>query len=192
MAHEMSVNGAQVTVYEPQAISWPQRKTLTARAALAIKPAGAKAPVLGTIDLELQKTTDAATGVVHLSDPRLIASHFPSLDTQQAAAMDGKIRAALSNIQMPSVPLPAVLLSLKKEPTPNVAVNNDPPEIFYSQKPASLGVFDGEPVLGPIGNMDLSYAVNTNWSVFHYRSTWYLLAGSLWLEAPNAMDPTSR
>jgi hypothetical protein len=187
--HELSVNGAQVTVYQPQAISWPERKTLTARVALAINVAGATRPVMGTIDITLETTTDVAAGVVHLSDPKLIASHFPSLDTQQAAAMEGKVRAALSTMQMPSVPLSAVVLSLKQAPMPNVAVNNDPPEIFYSQKPACLVVFDGEPVLVPIGKTGLSYAVNTNWDVFKQGNTWYLLAGSIWMEAPSANGP---
>jgi hypothetical protein len=187
--HEITVNDAQVTVYQPQAISWPDRKTLTARVALEINATGAKTPVLGTIDIALETSTDVAVGVVHLSDPKLIASHFPSLDTQQAAAMEAKVRAALSTMQMPSVPLSAVVLSLKQTPAPNVPMNNDPPGIFYSQKPASLVVFDGEPVLVPIGKAGLFYAANTNWDVFKQGSTWYLLAGSMWMESPSFTGP---
>ena len=37
-------NGASVTVYQPQAISWPEHKTLATRAAIAITPKGAKTP----------------------------------------------------------------------------------------------------------------------------------------------------
>src|ERR1700730_6939374 len=34
--HTLTKEGASITVYQPQAISWPDRQTLTARAAIAI------------------------------------------------------------------------------------------------------------------------------------------------------------
>ncbi|MDQ2804328.1 MAG: hypothetical protein M3Y41_17210 [Pseudomonadota bacterium] len=161
--HSLTVNGVEVVVYQPQAISWPEHKTLTARAAVAITPPGAKAPLLGTIDVSLATTTDMTTRSVILSDPKLEGSHFPSLSTGEAAQLEEKIRAALPDMQTKAVPLEAVLLSLKETPTAkSVDVNNDPPTIYYSSRPASLVVFDGEPVLVPIGKTGLSYAVNTN------------------------------
>ena len=187
--HSITEGGAGVTVYQPQAISWPDRKTLTARAAIAITPAGAKAPILGTIEVSLATTTDAATGIVTLSDPRLVASHFPSLNTDQATALEQKIRAALPDMQIHQVPLDSVLLSLKQNPVSSVEVNNDPPTIFYSDRPASLVVFDGDPVLAPVGKTWLSFAVNTNWEVFVDHGTWYLLNNGLWLSASAAAGP---
>ena len=160
------VNGASVTVYQPQAISWPDHKTLTARAAVAITPAQAKQPIIGTIEVSLATTTDTASRSVMLSDPQLLNSHFPALDTQQASQLDQRIRTALPQMQTRSVPLDAVLLSLKELPEPSVAVNNDPPVIFHSERPASFLVFDGDPVLAPVGKTELQVAVNTNWDVF--------------------------
>ncbi len=188
--HVMVVQGAQVTVYQPQAISWPDHKTLTARAAIAITRPGDAKPILGTIDVSLATETDVPNGTVSLSDPHLVASHFPSLDTAQAAKLDAEIKAGLPQMQTKSVPLDAVLLSLKETPqAAEVAVNNDPPTIFYSGKPASLVVFDGEPVLAPVGHTGLSFAVNTNWSVFVDHGTWYLLNNEVWLGAPAASGP---
>ena len=69
--------------------------SLTARAAIAITGPGQTKPLLGTIELTLATRIDEAPGVVHLSNPKLLATHFPSLDTQQAAALEAKIRAAL-------------------------------------------------------------------------------------------------
>ena len=57
-------NGTTVVVYQPQAVSWPDQKTLTARMALAITPAGAKDPILGTVELSFATTIDNATSVV--------------------------------------------------------------------------------------------------------------------------------
>jgi hypothetical protein len=179
------IDGTTLVVYQPQAIAWPDHTELNARAAIAITPRGESKPILGTVELTLTTQTDAATGLVDLSNPRLTASHFPSLDTAAAAQLEQRIKEKLPALQMQPVPLETVLLSLKDKPVPdNVAVQNDPPVIFYSAKPASLVVFDGEPVLAPAGNSGLSYAVNTNWDVFTDGKAWYLLANGLWLSAP--------
>ena len=187
--HTISRNGASVTIYQPQAEAWPERKTLTARAAVAITPAGQTTPMLGTIEISLQTSVDEATGIVHLSDPKLLTTHFPSLDTQQATALDAKLAAALPDMQTHSVPLASVLLSLNQTPVKSVELNNDPPRIFYADHPASLVVFDGDPVVAPAGKSGLSYAVNTNWEVFSIGGDWYLLNGGLWLKAPAATGP---
>jgi hypothetical protein len=188
--HTNTIDGTTVTVYQPQAIAWPDHTELTARAAIAISRQGEKTPILGTIELTIATATDAATGMVALSDPRLTASHFPALDTAAASAVAEKIKERLPKMQLQPVPLQAVLLSLKeKPPTQDVAVQNDPPMIFNSEKPASLVVFDGDPVLSPVGKTDLKFAVNTNWDVFSDGKAWYLLNDGLWLSAPAFSGP---
>src|SRR5689334_3527430 len=82
--HTLSENGATVEVYQPQAISWPDHGTLTTRAAMSIARPGSKTPVLGTVEVAFATRTDMAAREVTLTDPKLVASHFPSLDTGQA------------------------------------------------------------------------------------------------------------
>ncbi len=188
--HTLTRNGASITVYQPQAISWPDRRLLTARAAVALTPKQQAQPLLGTVELSIATSTDEAAGVVNLSDPKLLATHFPALDTQQAATLEAKIRTALPEMmQTRQVPLAAILLSLKQSPVASVALNNDPPVIFHASRPASLVVFDGDPVLAPVAKTGLSLAVNTNWDVFQDRGTWYLLDNGMWLSAPAATGP---
>jgi hypothetical protein len=188
--HTLTVNGATVVVYQPQAIEWPNHETLTTREALAITLPGEATPVLGTTEISFTTQTDAATGDVALSNPQLVTSHFPTLDTARAARMEARIRQALPDTQPRPVPLQSVLLSLRQQETPDrPAINNDPPVIFYSSNPASLVVFDGEPVLAPVGKTGLSYAVNTNWEIFTDGHDWYLLDNGLWLAAPAYSGP---
>jgi hypothetical protein len=188
--HAMTVGGANVVVYQPQAIDWPDHKVLTTREAIAITRPGEKTPILGTTEISFSTQTDAAIGNVILSDPELKASHFPALDTQQAARIEQQIKAALPDIHARPVPLQSVLLSLNEHVQPdNVAINNDPPAIFYSAKPASLVVFDGEPILAPIGRTGLSSAVNTNWDVFTNGRGWYLLNNGSWMMASAYSGP---
>jgi hypothetical protein len=187
--HTTQRDGATVTVYQPQAIAWPERRTLTARTAVAIVRPGQTKPLLGTIELTLATRVDEAQGVVYLANPVLLATHFPSLETGQAGALEEKIRAAITQIDTKQVPLAAVLLSLKQLPVASVAVSNDPPIIFYADRLASLVVFDGEPVLTPTGAPGLSFAVNTNWDVFAAHDTWYLLNNGFWYSAPQSSGP---
>jgi hypothetical protein len=189
--HTITRDGYSVTVYQPQAVEWPGRQKLTARTAIAVTPPGQgqQKPVLGTIELTLDTTTDAATGIVHLSSPTLLATHFPSLDTRQAQDLEAKLRTALSQMPIRDVPLTAILLSLNQMPVASVAVNNDPPVIFTADRPASLVVFDGDPVIVPVGQTGLSFAVNTNWDVFADQGTWYLLNNGVWFSAPRATGP---
>ena len=187
--HAMTVNGSDVVVYQPQAVDWPDHKTLTTREAIAITLPGQKTPVLGTTEISFSTQTDA-TGNVILSDPQLLASHFPSLDTEQAAGIEQRIKAALPDVHARPVALQSVLLSLNQHAQPdNQALNNDPPAIFYSAKPASLVVFDGEPVLAPVGKTGLSVAVNTNWDVFSDGTSWFLLNNGSWMAAPAYSGP---
>ena len=186
-------NGATVVVYQPQAISWPDQKTLAARMALAITPPGSKTPVLGTIELSFATTTDNATHLVTLADAKLTSSHFPSLDTERAQQVNDRIAAALPSLQLKQVPFDAIALSLKELPqtVQPVAVNNDPPAIFHTDRPASLVVFDGEPVMAPAGNSGTpsrSTPTGTCSSIPPAR-TWYLLNNGIWLAAPAATGP---
>ncbi len=189
--HTITTPNASVVVYQPQAIAWPNHEKLTARAALAITRTGEKTPIVGTVEIALTTRVDAATGDVTLFDPQLLATHFPSLDTGQAAQLEERIKTALlSGIETNHIPLNAVLLSLKEHDAPPAApLAVEPPVIFHSSAPASLVVFDGEPVLAPVGKSGLSVAVNTNWYVFTDDKNWYLLNNGLWLAAPAYAGP---
>lgn len=191
--HTIDYNGASVVVYQPQAISWPEQTLLSARTALAITRKGEKQPIVGTIEFAGDTTTDFTTRTVTVFNLRLLSSHFPSLDTNAATELEGKIRAALLKLGPKSVPLDNVLLSLKDKPAnPNgVTLSQDPPVIFHSSRPASLVVFDGEPAMTPMGKTGLTFAVNTNWDVFFDSATnaWYLLNNGSWFMAPAYSGP---
>ncbi|MBV9653739.1 MAG: hypothetical protein JOZ42_04155 [Acetobacteraceae bacterium] len=191
--HEIKADGAAVTVYEPQVIAWPDRTRLTARAAVAITPAGQSKPFLGTVELEGDTTTDFATREVVFSHAKLLATHFPTLDTAQAARVDERVRAAVAALDAKRVPLDSVLLSLGDagQAANGVAVNNDAPAIQYRDHPASLLVFDGDPVLAPISGTQLQHAVNASWPVVYDSAgpRWFVLTNGVWSAAADFHGP---
>jgi hypothetical protein len=193
--HTVATARGTAIVHQPQVVSWPEFKTLNARAVLGIQPTGAQAPTLGSIDIAFDTTTNLAERMVTLTAPRLVASHFPTLDAARAAQVDERIRAALADMAVKRVPLATLVMSLRAhagKPAETV-LDNSPPRIFTSDRPASLVVFDGEPVLAPVSGTTLSFAVNTNWDVFTDTSTkqWYLLNNGGWLAASDVRGPWS-
>ncbi|MBW4022833.1 MAG: DUF1439 domain-containing protein [Proteobacteria bacterium] len=190
--HTVTVNGATVTIYEPQAIDWANHTTLRARAAVAITPVGSQQAILGTIEISGATEVDKDEGIVYFSQPTLVSSSFPSLDTSHAYQLQTRIAAFLARMPPKIIPLNTVLLSLNEPPVAAVPVDNTPPTIFYSAQPASLLVFDGKPVTAPIGSTGLTFAVNTNWTVIHDSAnggTWYLLNNGSWLVAQDYAGP---
>jgi hypothetical protein len=191
--HVVSGENGTATIYQPQVISWPERKTLNARVVIGVTPTGAKAPILGVVEIAFATYVELAERIVILTEPRLVSSRFPSADAAQAAQIEARIRTAVANLPPKTVPLATVVMSLREqtEKPPEVALDNTPPRIFVSARPASLVVFDGEPVLAPIKGTSLSFAVNTNWDVFSDpdSKTWYLLNNGGWLAAPDAKGP---
>jgi hypothetical protein len=185
--HTVATENGSATVYQPQVISWPERQTLNTRMVIGIMRRDAKAPILGTMEVAFATSADLSTRWVTLYNARLLSTHFPSLDTAEAGVIEGRIKEALAGIGDKRVPLDTILLSLRQEAEkpPEVAVKNDPPVIFVSARPASLLVFDGEPVLAPIAGTSLSFAVNTNWDVFKDTASnaWYWLNNGAWYTA---------
>ena len=65
------------------------------------------------------------------------------------------------------------------------------PDIFYSDKPAEVILFDGQPVYAQIPNTQLEYATNTNSVVFVYKPTqqFYYLTAGRWFSAADLQGP---
>jgi hypothetical protein len=194
--HTISDERGRATVYQPQVISWPDRRTLNTRIAIDLTPSRTGKQSFGTIEVAFATDSDLATRMVTLTSPHLTSSRFPGASPEQAQRFEQAIASSLTAMGPKRVPLDTVLLSLNKEaesPAASPEIKNDPPKIFYSARPASLLVFDGEPIVAPIAGTALSSAVNTNWDVFQdpATKTWYWLNSDAWLTASDYKGPWS-
>jgi hypothetical protein len=109
---------------------------------------------------------------IQLDGPWSFTSKLPSSLT--SLANDGNWK----NLLKGSIPAPTV-------------VSSSIPKIFYSTSPAEIILFHGKPVMSPISGTNLTYATNTNNSVFFSSSTslYYYLAAGRWFSAPNLNGP---
>lgn len=78
-----------------------------------------------------------------------------------------------------------------REAIPPQPFADAPPRVIYSDKPAEMIVFDGEPKLEPVEGTGLEWASNTDSDVFFLTSakTWYILVSGRWFKSASLDGP---
>jgi len=175
--------GGSIILYQPQVDDWENYQQVDARMAFNLTPTGGKSHV-GVITVQMKSAVNMDDHTVLLSDPQITSVTFPSLDPATAAQLEQKVRAFLNPAATMTISLDRLVASVKKTKAPPVAdVNNTPPTIFVSMRPAILLLVNGAPTMAPIANSNLQFVVNANWPVFVEQgsSTYYLFDGKGWL-----------
>ena len=93
--------------------------------------------------------------------------------------------------EMSKVPQDKQWSALKKLIPPPANTKNVTPDVFYSDKPAEVILFDGKPAYAQIPDTQLEYATNTNSVLFVFKSTqqFYYLTAGRWFSAPDLQGP---
>ncbi|MBV8171353.1 MAG: hypothetical protein JO219_05410, partial [Candidatus Eremiobacteraeota bacterium] len=186
--------GSQATakVFQPQIKSWNNYTVLDGIAAVALTPSGAKTPIYGTATFTTFTSADFTTGIVQIVTPKITGTHWPDQTAANSSKYDGLLRSTVQ-LHNNTIPLASVLASIsaQKALPKESNLSHQPPTIFYSQTPAILVVFDGNPIMAPVQGTNLKYAVNTNWNVIQNGadSKYYLLNTDNWIAAANAQGP---
>ncbi len=181
----------KLVIYQPQIDEWPDYKLVKARSAIAFAPKGTDNPKLGIIEMQGRTAVDFESRLVKLTRVEITGGNFPGLDKTQTEKTLTELRALLKTDELRSLNLDRMLVSLERSGVHNVDVKNDPPKIFFSNKPAVLVIFDGKPILSPIKDSDLKFVVNTNWDLFYLEKTKmaYLRNEKSWMQAPVLEGP---
>jgi hypothetical protein len=142
--------------------------------------------IYGALYIEADTETNVDTRMVLLKNFRVTQFNFPNLDKGLAKKARAAINNALPKNKSLLISLDRVLAGLEqtKQKRKGIDVNLDPPPIYYSQTPAILVNFMGEPKFEPVkGVSKLLYAVNTNWDILLEVGTskYFLLYGENWL-----------
>ncbi len=179
----------EVVLYQPQVDSWEGYKKLTARLAVSVRPWGAEKPEFGVLELEAKTETDLAKHVVTLYQPNVVSVRFPNAPPEKAAEYEKAVRSISPARTKAELSLERVQAYVKvgEEQKKGIAVNLEPPPIFYSDSEAILVVFLSEPRFAKVEGTPLEFGVNTNWDLFRDAEAgrYYLLYRDGWLEAPD-------
>lgn len=185
-----SNGGSTVVMYQPQVDSWTNHETIRFRSAIAVTPSGASQPTFGVVAVQAQTAVYSEKGTVVMTDLQPAVS-FPTLPGPQAAPLQALVLELLPTRPSMEMWLSQALSYQHAAPAPRVvAVNLQPPPIFYSDSPAIMVTFLGQPQFKPVTGTPLMLAVNTNWPVFldNANAQYYLLDGTSWLTAPDPLN----
>jgi hypothetical protein len=176
--------GGKLVLYQPQVDDWKNYEQVDARMAFTLTPTGGKSHV-GVVAAQLQSAVNWDNRTVFLSNPQITSIYFPSLDQATTAQMDQLMRTFLNPAASVTISLDRLVASVKKTkaPPPTASLNNDPPAIFISFKPAILLLVNGAPTTAPIANSNIQFIVNANWPLFveQGNSRYYLFDSKGWL-----------
>ncbi len=186
----ITLQGATISIYQPQVDSW-SGNVLNAYAAVKVKTAGKQTTDYGVIWFTANTEVDKVNRVVTLVNFKITKQKFPTLPN------NGQSYASSFNGELPwnqTVPLDLLESDLAINGDAGAlkkyAVQNDPPKIIYSAKPAVLALIDGKPVLGPEQD-HLQKVVNTRALIVYDTSkySYYLALMDGWMEAPTVEGP---
>ncbi|MEE9615033.1 MAG: hypothetical protein V3W31_08835 [Thermodesulfobacteriota bacterium] len=178
--------GNSVVVHQPQLDEWEAYKLMRARAAVSVTLKGDDSEYFGALYIEADTETDFETRTVLLKNSRITDTVFLNVDEGKAEKCRSAVRDALPVGRTITISLDRMMAGLErtKEQTRPVEVNIEPPPIYYSEAPARLVIFNGEPQFKTIDRAPgLLFAINTNWDVLLEvgSSNYFMLDGESWL-----------
>jgi hypothetical protein len=189
---KVMVQGATLSIYQPQLESWTGN-LLDAYAAVTIKTPGSAVTNYGVIWFTARTEVDKVNRIVSLADFSLTKQNVPTLPNNGAAYKSAFQSAMPWNESMPLDELETALSTTSVDQQQRrVAVENAPPRIIVSTTPAVLVPIEGQPVLRPAAGGFLK-VINTRALLLADASsnTYYLALMDGWVRAPKATGPWS-
>lgn len=185
-----SKDGNVVVMYQPQVDSWTNHSEIVFRSAISIMTSGSTQQNYGVVTVKAQTMVDDSARSVLMTNLQPTAN-FPGMSDSDAAPLKLLATYCLSSMSFLDISLDQVLAYMHKNATVRTAdINLAPPPIYYSDVPAILVIYMGQPQFKPVTGTKLMFAVNTNWAVFMDMNTslYYLLDGNSWLTTSDVLN----
>jgi hypothetical protein len=187
----ISQGGASLVIYQPQIEKLEQGK-LSARAAVAITPAGSTKESFGAIELTARTDVDKDNHIVMLEDVAVTSASFP-VDKAAEPEYLAMLRQGVPEVVrvVPLEQFEANLAASKAMQASPVEVKNDPPNILFSSKPAILILIDGEPALRQVAGAKAMRVVNTRSLILldDASGQYYLFLMGKWVSGRSVLGP---
>lgn len=191
---QLKKDGSVMVTYTPQVENWQDYQSINFRMAFSLVPAHQTKQVVGVVYLNATTVNDTYTHMVTFSNINIVSVHFPGLDDATSASMEQIVRATMDVSKTVTVSMERVVACTPKpQSITTVSVQNDPPIIFVSNKPAIILQLEGDAVLAEATPGSIKYVVNANWPVFFDPATskYYLFDDTEWQTANQLSGPWS-
>ncbi len=179
--------GNTVVLFQPQIDTWENETKIQFRVAIAVCQKGSEVQNYGVLAVKADTIVDREARMVLISNMD-VAVRFPGMSEEKASVFKKLVKEIVPKAKCFDVPLENLLSKMPdKTKLPEVKLNLDPPPIFYSEEPAILVTFMGEPMFKAVQGTQLKFAVNTNWTILQDNADgkYYLLKDSGWLVSPD-------
>ena len=194
---QIATTDGKFLVYQPQFEKW-EGSRIDGRAAVSIQGQDGEADGFGMVWLSARTSTDRtstdqAGGTVTIRDITLSRAEFPTAEARSADYLNTLRRQLAAKSWQ--VPLERLQADLQIERATRAAsaqpLNNDAPEIIYSDRPAILVPVDGEPVLRDLAGTGLQRVINTRALMVYDDAAerFYLYLTDRWLSAKTLAGP---
>src|ERR1044072_3289875 len=191
---KFAVGPNSVAVYQPQIEEW-LGNSLSARAAIAITENQSKQPLYGVLWFSARAEIDKINRLVTLSDFKVKKLNIP-MAPDKAAAFQLALQARATK-QDEVIALDRLLadMAINHAATNSASyeVKNDPPQVFFTTRPAMLVLIDGIPVLRPVKDTSLERVINPRTPLVRDQSSgkFYLRVMDGWMESSGINGPWS-
>src|ERR1700722_10025922 len=184
---EIDSSIGQIVLYEPQSDSL-DGDTLTGRCAISLQRPNEKEPVFGALWFSSQVAVDRDEGTVTILNIKVSRVRFPDAETDEIQKFTDAVESEVPQweLVMSVQQLEDGLAASQQEASSTENLKSDPPQIIFSQTPAVLVSFDGDPELRAIENTPYQRVVNTAFLIIKDKSgTFYLSNGQAWYSSAN-------
>ncbi len=181
--------GNAVVLFQPQIDEWKDSSRIKFRMALEVAQKGSDIRNCGVMSVQADTLVDRAARTVLISNMD-VAVRFPGMSDAKAEVYRKLVKEIVPRMKCIDVPLDNLLSKMpENSKAREVKLNLEPPPIFYSEEPAILVTFIGQPLFKDIEGTKLKFAVNTNWTILEdtVDSKYYLIEDRFWLVSPDPL-----
>jgi hypothetical protein len=193
LAWPRKIVSGQITIlfYQPQVEKW-EGNQIQAYSAVAVQTAGSQQQTYGVVYFTARTEVDKVNRLVTLNEFNVTKGNFPTASDKTSQYVGILQQAGKNKVEM--VALDHLLSDLavqQQEQKGGYQLDNEPPRVIFSTKPAVLVLIDGEPVLRPSGQNDLDRVINTRALILFERkkNKYYLALLGGWVEGASPEGP---
>ncbi len=191
---QVQVGDQTLTIYQPQVEGWSGNQ-LSLRAAVALKPAGQNEEAFGVIWAKAQTGVDRVQRQVVLEGLQVVKAEFPTLPAEAASLSKAVAQQFGQAIRIvPLDRLEASLAAAGVSPPAGIAVQNAPPRVIVSERPAVLLPIQGTAIWKPVPGTQLLRVINTRAVILASEAggPYYLHLLDGWVTAQTLAGPWTR
>ena len=143
---EIESSLGKIVIYQPQ-LDTLEGNVVNGRAAVSLQGPEKKDPLFGAIWFRSEISVDRDAGLVTVEDTKILRSKFPDATPEDLQKFQDIVDTEINkwDMVMTLEQVQASLSASQKEVASTENLKSDPPVIIFSQKPAVLVSFGGEP-----------------------------------------------